>query len=66
MDTQTGKLYPTYEAAVADGVENVTMLEFSVPADAERISKAVSALYRAERKAKNKAAKASRRNNRRK
>ena len=63
MDTMTGKLYPSYDEAVLHGAVNPVLLT-GTPEAIERISHAVSAQYRAERKSKNKAAKRSRRANR--
>ena len=63
MDTQTGQLYASYDEAILAGATNVVMLK-GLPEDIEAVSQAVSAQYRATRKAKNKAAKRSRRTNR--
>ena len=63
MDPGSGRLYPTFDAALADGVEFPVMLTGTTEA-IEQISRAVSAQYRAQRKTKNKAARRSRRANR--
>jgi len=63
MDSNSGRLYPSLAAARLDGV--VSPVEITgTPEAVERISAAVSAKYLAERKARNKAAKQSRRANR--
>ena len=64
MHVPTGEIFNTYhEATLAHPEGSVVLLE-GPPEAIEQISRAVSAQYRAERKAKNKAAKLSRRANR--
>jgi len=67
MDPGTGRLYPTLADAKMDGVLNPVKLT-GRPEDIERISAAVASEWtreqKAARNAKNKAARAARRNNR--
>lgn len=65
MDTMTGFIYQSFDAALTAGVPPERMVQIEgTPEAIESVSRAVSAAYRAERKARNKAAKASRRKNR--
>ena len=63
MDPNSGKLYESIEIALEAGVKNPVEIT-GAPEDVQRISKAVSAQYRAKRKAKRKAQSKSRRGNR--
>ena len=63
MDPNSGKLYDSIESAWGSGVKNAVELT-GAPEDVQRISKAVSAQYRAKRKARRKAQSKSRRGNR--
>ena len=67
MDPGTGRLYPSLDAAHLAGVTNAVQL-FGRTEDVERISAAVASTWtreqKATRNAKNKAARAARRNNR--
>lgn len=70
MDPNTGKLYPSLEAALMDGVKNPVLLT-TTPQNARRISSAVQQLHAIEKhekwlkkKAKKKAAKHARKKNR--
>lgn len=67
MDPNSGRIYPSLTAAKIAGVEHPVALAGRTE-DVERISKAVAGAWTTEQKAarnaKNKAAKAARRNNR--
>lgn len=63
MDPNSGRLYPTMEDALRDGVEKPIEL-IGRPEDIERVSLAVRKLHDFEKKAKRKAAKKARRKNR--
>ena len=67
MDPYSGRLYPSLDAATAAGVINPVELS-GRPEDIQRISAAVASEWtreqKAKRNAKNKAARAARRNNR--
>lgn len=67
MDIKTGHIYQSFDEAVFAGVppERLVQME-GTPEAIEQVSRAVSAQYKAERRARNKQAKASRRANRRK
>lgn len=65
MDSQTGKLYDSREAAIAAGVPKDRVIELLGPsAQVRRVADTMSARHKAERRAKNKRAKASRKRNR--
>lgn len=66
MDPNSGRVFPSMQAAYLAGVENPVELT-GRPEDIERISTAVAAVHageKAAKRAKNKAARAARRNNR--
>lgn len=63
MDPHSGKLYPTVEDALRDGVEKPVEL-IGRPEDIERISHAVKKLSSLEKKNKRRQTQKSRRNNR--
>ena len=59
MDPNSGRIYPTLEAAHIAGVKDAVEI-IGTPEAVERISKAVRAQHRAKRKAQKKARRANR------
>lgn len=65
MDSRTGELYPSLKEALAAGVPKEAAVELRGDQEAvERISRAVKAQHQPNRKARRKAARASRKKNR--
>jgi len=65
MDPNTGKLYPSAEEAKKAGVANPVFISGRAE-DVDRISKAIAAANKKQNRAKNKAAGAQRRKNKKK